>query len=170
MSIADTVDEKAVGVVAIGQLHREGFDAVGPQALGELTGGSLPAAVAIGVESQINDARGTVAQLMNLGGVQASSQRAGDVAKSCLPQDSPVEQARHGYDLGAVTYLFPAIRPTLAAGQKSMRVGFTDAASVEVAVERDDDAMGECIEAFQRDDTSLLQVAEPIAQAHQPGA
>lgn len=74
MSITSAMDEEAVGVVAIGQLHREGFDPVGPQAMGELTGGSLPATVAIGVESQINDARGAVAQLMSLGGVQASSQ------------------------------------------------------------------------------------------------
>jgi hypothetical protein len=50
-----------------------------------------------------------------------------------------------------------------------MRVGLADAASVKVGVERKDDAVGECIEAFQRDDASLLQIAERIPRTHQPG-
>ena len=42
------VYEEAVGVVAIGQLRRKSSDSVCPQSLGELPGGSLPAAVVIG--------------------------------------------------------------------------------------------------------------------------
>ena len=65
--------------------------------------------------------------------------------------------------------LLPAIQSTLAAGQESMRVGLADAASVKVGVEWKDDAMGECIEAFQRDNAGLLQIVERIAHAHQAG-
>ena len=115
MRIAAAVDEEAVGVVTIGQINREGFDAVRPQTLGELTGGPLPAAVGIGVESQVNSTRGSVAQLMRLHGIQASPQGAGDIMKPRLPQDSLVEQALHEHDLAAVTNLLPAIQSTLAA-------------------------------------------------------
>src|SRR5438067_7695724 len=169
MSISAAVDKEAVGVVTIGQVNREGFDAVRPQTLGELAGCSLPAAVVIGVESQVDGTQGAVAQLMKLSGIQACPERAGDVAKTCLPQDHPIEQAFHQHDLAAVTNLLPAIQSTLAAGQESMRAGLADAASVKVGVEWKDDAMGECIEAFQRDNAGLLQIVERIAHAHQAG-
>ena len=71
MGITAAVDEEAVGIVAFGQLYREGFDLVSPQALGELAGGSLTAAVAVGIEGHINHACVAVAQLMKLGGIQA---------------------------------------------------------------------------------------------------
>src|SRR6185369_10722513 len=103
--------------------------------------GFLPAAIGIGIERQIDGAHGALAKLPNLSGIQARSQRAGDVAKSCLPQDRPIEQAFHQHDLAAVTNHFPVIQPALAAGQKSMWGGVADAASVEVGIERKDDAM-----------------------------
>jgi hypothetical protein len=53
MRVAAALNKEAVGIVALGQVHREGFDLVSPQAMGELTGGSLPAAVGIGIESQV---------------------------------------------------------------------------------------------------------------------
>jgi hypothetical protein len=54
MSIAAAMDEEAVGVVTIGQVNGKGFDPMRPQTLRELTGGSLPAAVVIGVERQVD--------------------------------------------------------------------------------------------------------------------
>ena len=108
------MDKEAVGVVTIGQVNRKGFDAVRPQTLSELTGGSLPAAVLIGVEGQVDDTRNSVAQLMKLSGIQASPQRASDIVKSRLRQDSLVEQTLHQHDLAAVTNLLPAIQSTLA--------------------------------------------------------
>jgi hypothetical protein len=57
--------------VTIGQLHREGLDLAGTQALGDLMSGALTAPVGIGVEDQVNGACGAVAQLMKLRGIQA---------------------------------------------------------------------------------------------------
>jgi len=71
--------------VTIGKVNREGFDPVRPQTLGELAGGSLPAAVVIGVEGQVDATRGSVAQLMKLHDIQARPQRAGDIVESCTP-------------------------------------------------------------------------------------
>src|SRR5258708_5519897 len=159
MRIAATVEEKAVGVVTVGQLNRKGFDLAGPQALGELAGGSLPPAVVIGVESQVNGTRGSVAQLMKLSSIQTSPHRAGDVVKSCLPESGPIEQAFHQHDPAVATNPFPVIQPTLAAGQESMWAGVADAASVKVGIERKDDAMSKGIEAFERDNAGLLQIA-----------
>ena len=150
MRIAAAVYEEAVGIVAIGQLHGKRFDPVRLQTLGELTGGLLPAAIGIGIERQMDGAHGAVAKLANLSGIQARSQRAGDVVQSCLPQDRPIEHAFHQYDLAALTNPFPVIQPTLAAGQESMWGGVADAASVEVGIERKDDAMSKGIEAFER--------------------
>jgi len=115
MRIAAAVDEEAVGVVTVGQVNRKGFDPVRPQTLGELTGCSLPATVVIGVESQVDGTRGSVAQLMKLSGIQASPQRASDIVESCLPQSGPIKQALHEDDLAAATNLLPAIQSTLAA-------------------------------------------------------
>jgi hypothetical protein len=61
MSIAAAMDEEAVGVVTIGQVNGKGFDPMCPQTLGELTRGSLAAAVVIGVESQVHSTRNPVA-------------------------------------------------------------------------------------------------------------
>jgi hypothetical protein len=169
MSIAAAVDEEAVGIMACGQFHRVSFDPAGPQAPSILMGGSLPAAVVIGVERQQDSARGSIAQLIHLGSVQASTQRTGNVAEPRLPQDSPIKQAFHQYDLMTVTNALPPIQSTLTAGQESMRAGITDAATVEVVIEWKDDAMGKGIEAFPCDEAGLLQIVKPMAQTHQPG-
>jgi len=129
----------------------------------------LAAAVDIAVEGQVDGARGPIAQLLKLGGVHAGSQRTGDIAKSCLPQSGPIEQAFQQHDLTAVTNALPALQSTLPARKQTMWVSAAEAASVEVVIEGKDDAMGEGVEAFARNDAGLLQIAERIAQAHQPG-
>lgn len=61
MSISAAGDEEAVGIVASGQLDRKRLDAMGPQAAREWMAGALSTTVGIGVESQIDGARGAVA-------------------------------------------------------------------------------------------------------------
>ena len=61
MSITSAMDEEAVGVVTIGQVNGKGFDPMSPQTLGELTRGSLAAAIVIGIESQVHSTRGSIA-------------------------------------------------------------------------------------------------------------
>jgi hypothetical protein len=51
----------------------------------------LAAAVGIDIEGEINHARAT-AQLLKLVSVEMGAQRAGEVAKTCLPQHGIVEQ------------------------------------------------------------------------------
>src|SRR5215471_3137106 len=114
MRIAATVYEEAVGIVAIGQLHGKLFDPVRLQTLGELTRGFLSAAIGIGIERQIDAAHGAVAKLADLSGIQARSQRTGDVAKSCLPQSGPIKQTLHQHDLAAVANFLPGIESPLA--------------------------------------------------------
>ena len=55
------------------------------EATGKRLRGALTTAIRIGIEGQVNGAR-TVTQLLKLAAVEVSSHRAGDVAKTCLPQ------------------------------------------------------------------------------------
>ena len=85
---------------------------MGPQTKCELLRGVLATAVGVCIEGEINSAR-TIAQLLKLAGVQMRAQRAGDVAKTCLPQHRIVEQPLDENHLGALLNLFPAIQATL---------------------------------------------------------
>src|SRR5512132_687105 len=51
-----------------------------------------------------------------------------------------------------------------------MRMSAADAASVKAGIEWKNDATGKRIQAFRGYDAHLLQIAERISQAHQPGA
>ena len=93
--------------------------------------GLLAAAVGIDIEGEINGAR-TVAQLSKLAGVEMRAQRAGDVAKTRLPQHGIVEQPLDENHLGALPNLLPGIQATLRAGKESMGEGGSDTAAVEV--------------------------------------
>src|SRR5688572_32793506 len=117
MRIAAAVYEKAVGVVTLGQVNREGFNPVSPQTLGELTGGSLPTAVAIGIESQVDRAGSAVAELLHLRPVQAGPYGTGDVGETRLPQHGQIEQSLDQNDLRTGAHFLPSIEPALASGQ-----------------------------------------------------
>ena len=77
--------------MAIRQEDVASDDTLRAQTLCELLRGLLAAAVPVGIEGEINGAR-TVAQLLKLVSVEMRAQRAGDMAKICLPQHSVVEQ------------------------------------------------------------------------------
>src|SRR5688572_24045848 len=107
---------------------------------------------------------------MKLSRIQVGPQRAGDIMESRLPQSGPIEQALHQHDLMALTHLLPAVESALAAAQKPMRMSAADTASVKTGIEWKDDAAGKHIQALPCYDAGLLQIAEWIAQTHQPGA
>ena len=99
--------------MAIGQEDAASDDALRPETMCELLRGLLAAAVDI--EGEINGAR-AVAQLSKLVSVKMRAQRAGDVAKTRLPQHGIVEQSLDENHLRALLNLFPAIQATLRAG------------------------------------------------------
>ena len=78
------------------------------ETLCELLRGSLAGAVGIDIEGEIDRAR-AVAQLLKLAGVQMRAQRAGDVAKTRLPQHGIVEQPLDENHFGAMLNLLPGI-------------------------------------------------------------
>ena len=117
--------------MAIGQEQAASEDALCPETNCELLRGVLATAVGVDIEGEINGAR-TVAQLLKLAGVQMCAQRAGDVAKTRLPQDGIIEQPLDENHLGALLNLFPSIQTTLRAGEESMGEGASDTAAVEI--------------------------------------
>ena len=125
----------------------------------ELLRGLLAAAVDI--EGEINGAR-AVAQLSKLVSVKMRAQRAGDVAKTRLPQHGIVEQPLDENHLGALLNLLPTIQATLGAGEESMGKGGSDAAAVEVddasaLATREDDAAVEGVAALCVEQAETLQ-------------
>ena len=90
MSIT-TADKEAVGIVAFGQRDQASSYASFPETSGEALCCLWAAAVAVRIKGQI-DGAGTVAELPKLVRIEMGSQRAGDVAKTGLPQHSVVEQ------------------------------------------------------------------------------
>src|SRR5207244_9879633 len=61
------------------------------------------------------------------------TERAGDVAKTRLPQHGIIEQPLDENHLGVVLNLFPGIQATLRAGEESMREAYgNNAAAVEI--------------------------------------
>src|SRR6266849_2123147 len=101
----------------------------------------LAAAVGIGIEAQIDGPR-AVAHLLQLTGVEISSQRTGDVVKTGLPQNGVVEQTLHQNHLRVSPGLLPRIQAAFGAGQEAMRRSRSrETAAVEIAFQRKDDAM-----------------------------
>src|SRR5437588_13020405 len=83
------------------------------------------------IEGEINRAR-TTAQLLKLISVEMGAQRAGEVAKTCLPQHGIVEQRLDENDLGALLKLLPTIQAALGARKESTSEGASDTAAAEV--------------------------------------
>jgi len=127
--------------VAIGQEHAARGEALGPETKCELLRGVLATAVGVRIEGEINRAR-TVAQLLKLARVQMRAERAGDVAKTCLPQHGIVEQPLDENDFRALLNLVPGIQTTLRAVKESMGECGSETAAVEI------------------DDTAALQAGE----------
>src|SRR5437588_10128541 len=83
------------------------------------------------IEGEINRAR-TTAQLLKLISVEMGAQRAGEVAKTCLPQHGIVEQPLDENHLGALLNVLPTIQAALGARKESVSEGGSDTAAVEV--------------------------------------
>ena len=98
--------------MAIGQEDAASDDALRPETMCELLRGLL--ATAVDIEGEINGAR-AVAQLSKLVSVKMRAQRAGDVAKTRLPQHGIVEQPLDENHRRALLNLFPTIQATLRA-------------------------------------------------------
>ena len=92
--------------MTIGQEDAASGDAVRLETMCELLRGLLAAAVGVDIEGEIDGAR-AVAQLLKLAGVQMRAQRAGDVAKTRLPQHGIVEQPLDENYFGAMLNLLP---------------------------------------------------------------
>src|SRR5439155_8211106 len=125
------LNEEGVRIVAIRQEHAASGDALRAETTCESLRGLLATAVSIDIEGEIDGAR-TIAQLLKLAGVQMRTQRAGDVAKTGLPQHGIVEQSLDENHLWALLNLFPGIQATLRAGEESMWEGGSDTAAVEI--------------------------------------
>ena len=117
--------------MASGQKDAASGEALRPETKCELLRGLLAAAVGIDIEGEIDGAR-SVAQLLKLASVQMRAQRAGDVAKTRLPQHGIVKQSFNKNHLGVLLNLLPGIQATLGAGEESMGEGGSDTAAVEV--------------------------------------
>ncbi len=117
--------------MAFGQEHAASGDALCAETLCQSLRGLLAAAVGIDIEGEINGAR-AIAQLSKLASVEMRAQRAGDVAKTRLPQHGIVEQPLDENHLGTLLNLLPGIQATFRAGEKSMSDGRSDAPAVEV--------------------------------------
>lgn len=94
--------------MAFGQKHAASGDALRAQTMGELPRGLSAAAVGIAIEGEI-DRAWTIAQLSKLVSVEMRAQRAGDVAKTRLPQHRIVEQPLDENHLGTLLNLLPGI-------------------------------------------------------------
>lgn len=101
--------------MTIGQEDAASGDAVRLEMMCELLRGLLAAAVGIDIEGEIDRAR-AVAQLLKLAGVQMRAQRAGDVAKTCLPQHREIEQTFDQNHRAKLANRFPSEQATLGAG------------------------------------------------------
>jgi len=78
----------------------------------------LPATVGVGIKGQIDGSR-AVAQLPKLVCVEMISHRAGDVAKTGLPQNGVVEKTLDENHVRVLPDLFPAIQAALGACQEA---------------------------------------------------
>ena len=117
--------------MAIRQEHAASADALRPETKCQLLRGVLATAVGICIEGEINGTR-TVAQLLKLARVQMRAERAGDVAKTGLPQHGIVEQSLDENNFGAMLNLIPGIQATFGAVKESMSEGGSDTAAVEI--------------------------------------
>ena len=141
-----------------------------PQSVCQGAGRELPAAVGIGIEGQIDDSL-AFAQLLKLARIEMGSQRAGEVMKTGLPQHGIVEQALDENDFGMAAGLSPCIQTTPGARQKPVRRRRGgDAAAIQIAFQREDDAMHVSVVASGGDQTGLTQSRERIAQLRQPAS
>ncbi len=127
----------------------------------------MAAAVGIGIEGEKNGAR-AVAQLSKLVGVEGSAQRAGDVAKTRLPQHGIVEQPLDENELGAWPNLLPGMQATPGAREKSMSAGGIDTTAVEVddascLATREDDAPVKGVAALRVEQAETPQEIQRIA-------
>src|SRR6266403_5531968 len=98
--------------------HRTGErargDALRVQTLCQLLRGLLSAAVGVDIEGEINRAW-TVAQLLKLFSAEMGAQRAGGVAKTCLPQHREIEQTFNQNHRGKLANQFPCEQAALGA-------------------------------------------------------
>src|SRR4030095_10272271 len=106
-------------------------EALCPETKCKLLRSVLATAVGVCIEGEINGTR-TVAQLLKLARVQMRAERAGDVAKTCLPQHCIVEQPLDENDLGALLRVIPPVQATFRAVKESMGEGGSDTAAVEI--------------------------------------
>src|SRR6266699_6472177 len=97
------------------------------------------------------------------------SHRAGDVAKTGLPQHGVVEQALDENHFWISPDLLPGVQATLGTRQKTVRWRRSrEAAAIEIAFQRKHQAMPVGVVAQRSDQTGLTQSLERVAQLHQP--
>ena len=169
--------KKLLGSWPSGSKTRQAVDALCSKMLCEALRRLLAAAVAIGIEGQI-DSSWAVAELPKLVRIEMVAQRAGDVVKTGLPQHGIVEQPLDENHFRVVPDLLPAIQATFGARQETGEVApKPKAAAIEIAFQRKDDAVDVCIVASGSHQTGLTQIAErdnPTASAkladNAPGA
>src|SRR5262245_1906983 len=97
------------------------------------------------------------------------SDRAGDIVKTGLPQYGIIEQTLDENYFRIAPDLLPAIQAALSTRQKPVRqCRSREAAPIEIAFQRKDDAMGEGVVASRSHQTGLTQSHPRVAQLHQP--
>ena len=128
----------------------------------------LAAAVGVRIEGQI-DGSGTVAELPKLARIEMGSHRAGDVVKTGLPQHGVVEQPLDENHFRILADLLPAVQAALGARQEAVRRRRSrEAAAIEIAFQRKDDAVGVGVVADGSHQTGLTQSRQRVTQLRQP--
>ena len=134
----------------------------------------MAAAVGVDIEGEIDGAR-TFAQLLKLVSVEMGAQRAGGLAKTCLPQHCEIEQTFDQNHRGKLANQFPGEQATLGARKKLMGKGGSDTAAVEVddastLAAREDDAPVEGVAALWVEQAETLQEIARIALSREMSA
>src|SRR6266481_4097889 len=97
------------------------------------------------------------------------SHRAGEIAKTGLPQDGVVEEPLDEYHVRVLPDLLPAIQAALGAWQEAVRRRRSrEAAAIQIAFQRKDNAAPVCVVANGSDQTGMTHRRERVDQMCQP--
>src|ERR1017187_3680692 len=102
------------------QLDTQGFHAGMAKLNTEAAGGPLAAAIAVGVEADIDSARAGLAKLGKLPVIEVRSQRRHRIGKAALPQSRHIEQTFHQQDTRRARRLRPTIKSPFGPWQETV--------------------------------------------------
>src|SRR2546423_15512517 len=102
------------------QRDTQGLHAGMAQLNAQAAGGSLAAAITVGVETDIDGARAGLAKLGKLAVIEVRAQRRHRIGKASLPQSGHIEQTLHQQDTRRARRLRPTVKSAFGAWQETM--------------------------------------------------